>query len=207
MQSIMLILLVSQISYGANLGRCPMNIRIVPKEEEDEVLIKGKVHRGIFGGLTIKFTELNDNFACLVGGRGGITINRIISIGGGGYGLTNRITVNTNYLSRNYYMDFGYGGFILEFIFGSRRLIHFSVNSLIGGGSIYYKLKPDDFYWYDDVFFVTEPGFDLTINVAKNFRIDAGGSYRYIYGTNLSGISDETMGGPSVHLMFKLGKF
>jgi hypothetical protein len=182
-------------------------IRIVEDEPEDDVLISGPVHKGMFGGLVVKFTELNDDFACLVGGRGGFIINRVFAIGGGGYGLTNDISVRTTSPMENFRLDFGYGGVIFDLIFGSRNLLHFNVHTLIGAGSAYYRTWYYEDYWYDDVFFVAEPGCDVTLNVARSFRIDLGGSYRYIYGTDLEGISDGGLSGPAAHVMFKFGRF
>ncbi len=181
-------------------------VEIVPREKQDEVLIKGPVEKGIFGGPVIKFTELKNEFACFVGGRGAIVLNHTFAIGGGGYGLVNRIVVHTDYPLGDYYMDFGYGGLILELIFGSRRMIHFGISSLIGGGDICYRTNYFE-PWYDDAVFVFEPGAELTLNVTRCFRIDLGGSYRYIYGTDLDGISDKTLSNGACHLTFKFGRF
>ncbi|MCX7995606.1 MAG: hypothetical protein N3A65_07555 [candidate division WOR-3 bacterium] len=182
-------------------------IETVPKEKQDEVLIKGPVDRGGFGGFVLKFTELNGEFAMLLGGRGGVTFNRTFGIGGGLYGMVNRMEVNTTYPIRHFNMDFVYGGIILELIFGSRKLIHLGTHTLIGGGSVQYKRLPDTEPWYDDYFFVLEPALELTLNVTKIFRVDAGCSYRCIYGTELSGISDRGLSGISSHITFKFGKF
>ncbi|MEO0123849.1 MAG: hypothetical protein ABIL69_07590 [candidate division WOR-3 bacterium] len=184
-----------------------LKIETVPKQREDEVLIKGPVDRGGFGGLTIKFTELNDQFAMLMGVRGGVTFNRFLGIGGGLYGMVNRMEVNTNYPMRNFNMDFGYGGIILELIFGSRRLVHFGTHTLIGGGSVQYRLPAYEEPWYEDFFFVLEPSAEMTINITRVFRVDIGGSYRYIYGAELEGISDRSLSGATGHITFKLGKF
>ncbi|MEO0095757.1 MAG: hypothetical protein ABIL46_01135 [candidate division WOR-3 bacterium] len=201
------ILLIAIILFNLGFsGKKHMNIEVVPKEKQDEVLIKGPVEKGGYGGLVIKFTELNDDFACLIGGRGGIILNHTFSVGGGIYGLANRIDVHTNYPLRDYIMDFSYGGLILELIFGSRRLVHFGISSLIGGGCISYRTP---FYepWYDDGFFVFEPSAEITLNVTKCFRIDIGSSYRYIYGTDLNGVSDNSLSGAAGHITFKFGKF
>jgi len=184
-----------------------LNIETVPKKREDEVLIKGPVDKGGFCGLVMKFTELNDRYGMLMGIRGGVTFNHTFGLGGGLYGMVNRMEVNTNYPMRNFNMDFAYGGVILELIFGSRRLVHFGTHTLIGGGSVQYKLPAYEEPWYDDFFFVLEPSVEMTINITKVFRIDAGGSYRYIYGTELEGISDRGLSGAAGHITFKFGKF
>jgi hypothetical protein len=103
-------------------------------------------------------------------------------------------------------MDFSYGGLTLELILGSRKLIHFGMNALIGGGCILYSTR---YYepWYDDAFFVFEPSAELTLNITKCFRMDIGGSYRYVYGTDLDGVSDSGLSGATGHITFKFGRF
>ncbi len=184
-----------------------LKIETVPKQREDEVLIKGPVDKGGFAGLTIKFTYLNDQFGMLMGVRGGVTFNHILGVGGGLYGTVNRINVNTNYPMRNFNMDFVYGGPIVELIFGSRKLVHFGAHTLVGGGSAQYKLPAYEEPWYEDFFFVLEPSAEITLNVTRIFRIDFGVSYRYIYGTDLDGISDRGLSGATGYLTFKFGKF
>ncbi len=188
------------------LGNGLLSVEVKRREKEDEVLIREPIEKGIFGGLVIKFTELNYTDAWLFGLRGGIIANRTFSIGGGIYGLINHIPVETEYPLRNYYLDFGYGGLTLELILGSRRIIHPGINLLIGGGSICYR---DRFYepWFSDAFFVLEPSGEVTLNVTRCLRVDFGGSYRSIYGISLSGIDDRSLSGFSGYVTFKLGRF
>ncbi|MEO0161962.1 MAG: hypothetical protein ABIL74_06790 [candidate division WOR-3 bacterium] len=185
-----------------------LGIEPVAREKQDEVLIKGPVDKGGFGGLVLKFTELNGEYAMLMGARGGVTFNRFFGLGGGLYGMVNKMEVNTHYYPiRRFNMDFVYGGIIIEIIFNPKRLVHFGTHTLIGGGSVQYRLPGYEDPWYEDYFFVLEPAIELTLNVTKVFRIDTGFSYRYIYGTELSGISDRGLSGVSGYLTFKFGKF
>ncbi|NIN69246.1 MAG: hypothetical protein GTO63_32105, partial [Anaerolineae bacterium] len=55
--------------------------------QEPETLIEGDVRHGGFGGPVVKFTEVNNEFGVLVGGRGGWIINDSFVLGAGGYGL------------------------------------------------------------------------------------------------------------------------
>lgn len=201
MKKLILILL---LGFVAGLA---LKIDVVPKEKEDEVLISGPVDKGKYGGLVIKFTELNDNFAMLMGGKAGITFARWFGIGGGLYGMVNKMEVHTNYPMRDFNLDFLYGGLILELILASRKLIHCGAHTLIGCGTVQYKFPLYEEPWYDDIFFVFEPCAEMTLNVTKVFRIDIGGSYRYVYGTELNGISDSGLSGAGGYITFKFGKF
>ncbi len=181
-------------------------IRISPKQREDETLLHDRTTIGAFVGPIVKFTEINDDFAVLVGGRGGLIINHAFIIGAGGYGLVNDIMVDNIPPRQDYFLEFGYGGLVLEYILRPRKLLHLSVHTLIGGGSLCYR---DNWYehWDDDAFFVAEPGLDLMLNVTKCFRIGIGGSYRYIAGIGLDGLTNKDVSGATAGLTFKFGRF
>jgi hypothetical protein len=206
MNSILMVLLLTN-HFNAMPGSLTMNwIRVVPVDEQDETLLSGNMTFGAFGGPIIKWTELNDEFGVLVGGRGAFVLNHFLGIGGGGYGLVNDVTVITNNPTNQWFMDFGYGGVILECILGSRKLIHLSFNTLIGGGSVSYHRN-----WYEytdpDFFFVMEPELDIELNVSRYLRIGVGGSYRWINGIQYSELSNRSMSGPAAVLTFKFGSF
>jgi len=202
MQCILIIFMVSQMSYVA-AGAVYNSVRVIPREQEEETLIRGKTVFGLYGGPVVKFTELDNDFAVLVGGRGGLIINHTLVIGCGGYNLANHIDVMT---PEHHLLDLGYGGIFFEYIMGSRKLFHLSIHSLIGGGGLCYR----EYYyepWYDDMFFVAEPGADLMLNISRHFRMGLGGSYRFIYGIDLAGLSDAAVSAPSASLTLKFGFF
>ncbi len=198
-RGILSIYIVAQITSLVNFG---MAIRTIPKDKEDETLISRKTTVGGFLGPVVKFSELNDQFAVLVGGSAGFIINRSLVIGGAGYGLVNEIEPGA---PRNRLLDFGYGGLFLGYVNRSRKLVHLSIHSLIGGGGLHYRY---DYYddWIDAIF-VFEPGADLMLNVTKRFRIGFGGSYRFVSGVDLDGLSNSDISGPSASLVFKFGRF
>jgi hypothetical protein len=198
--------LLGQLSLVTDFTNSSNAVRLAPREKEDETLISGKLDFGFYGGPIIKFTEINDDFAVLVGGRGGLLINHRFFIGGGGYGLANEVPASNIWPNDNYLLELGYGGLVLEYILRSRKLIHLSFYTLIGGGGL---CVYDGWYepWDHDAFFVAEPGIDLMLNVTKSFRIGFGGSYRYVSGVSLNGLRDEDISGPSAAITFKFGRF
>ena len=179
-----------------------MAITTVPKDIDDETLFRGRTRIGGFLGPVIKFSEINDQFAALVGGRAGFIINRALLIGIEGYGLVNEIEVST---PRNRLLDFGYGGLFLGYVNRSQKLVHLSIHSLIGGGGLHYR--PDYYDDWVDAIFIVEPGADLILNVTRRFRIGLGGSYRFVSGVDLDGLSNDEIGGLSASLVFKFGRF
>jgi hypothetical protein len=179
----------------------------MPKDPEPETLISGRTVFGGYGALVVSFTELNDDFGVLVGGRGGLIINHAFVIGGGGYGLANEVDVIGTPPRDNSLLDFGYGGVLLGYVIGSRKLLHLSIHTLIGAGGACLRTGIYDVWYDDDAFFVAEPGVDLILNVTKHFRMGVGGSYRYVYGVDLDGLSDGDLSGPSASMIFKVGSF
>jgi len=184
---------------------------------QEETLLDQPIESGGYGSPSFKFSRLGDKFAVLVGGHGGWLINHSFLIGGGGYGLVNSITASQT--AQTYFgtgsdlkTQFGYGGLFLEYLGNPNALVHYSVSTLIGAGSVHYG------YWNDfdqpygepsrgSAFFVLEPSVGAELNVTRFFRINPGVSYRLVRGSDLPGISDADMSDLSVYLSFKFGKF
>ena len=175
---------------------------------QEQTLITGQVQHGGFGGPVMKITSFRDDVGILVGGRGGWIINHVLVIGGGGYGLVNNIEAPIP----GYYLNVGYGGPMVEFIIASNRLVHASVNLLMGPGGVnyredYWEFDEHGYFIEEDAFFVMEPGVDVELNVTDFLRVNAGISYRYVNGVESRGLEDSDMSGVAATLMLKFGKF
>ncbi len=184
---------------------------VAPVLARDETLIDGKFESSGFGGPVLKLTQLNDELGLMVGGRGGWIINHTFVIGGGGYGLANKIEAKKTSSNTTLYLEMGYGGLEFEYINASSKLIHFSIYTLIGGGGVGYSDR-DSHTAFDekldqDSFFVLEPAVNAMLNVTQNFRMGIGVGYRFISGADSNGIGDSDLSWPSATLTFKFGKF
>lgn len=200
---ILRILLILSLLIPLHLGYS--GIRVIPKEREPETLLHTPLVIGIYGAPVIMFTEINDQFGVMLGGRGGFIFNHCFVIGGAGYGLTTPLDVHYPSLPGYGDLYMGYGGFLLEFTLAPHRLLHLSAHALIGGGSLCYE---EDYYeWYDDGFFVLEPGIDMELNVTRWLRIGAGGTYRFVHGVDLFNLTDQDISGPSAEIILKFGRF
>ncbi|MBU1100392.1 MAG: hypothetical protein KKA84_08315 [Bacteroidetes bacterium] len=176
---------------------------------QEETLFGDKyIEHGGFGGPAVKFTSINNEFGVLVGGRGGWVINHTLVIGGGGYGLVNEVDMGLNEFGEDQYLNFGYGGFEMEYVINSDELMHFTFQALIGAGGV--SLRTGDFEDFGDnvdSFFITEPGVGLELNVLSYLRIHVGGSYRIVNGVKSFGLKDSDLSGPSASFTMKFGKF
>lgn len=178
---------------------------------QEQTLISGDLEIGGFGGPVVKLTQMVDDFGVLVGGRGGWIINHTITLGGGGYGLVNEIETVKISPDTTLYLNMGYGGLEIGYVHASDKLVHFTVQTLIGVGGISHSERNEfvktNFEGDPDAFFVIEPSMDVVLNVTRYFRFAVGASYRYISGVDFSGIDDSDLNGLSAQITLKFGSF
>ncbi len=180
--------------------------------QEETLLEMENIEHGGYGALVIKFGSVNNQFALLVGGRGGWIINHSFVLGFGAYGLVNDVPSYVTGPFGEHYIDFGYGGLDLEYVFNSDRLIHLSIHALIGGGAVGFRgsasgsWNPNSEHMEDGVF-VVEPGMNLDLNIIRWFRLSAGASFRYVRGTSAGLSTNKDLSGPSAQLTFRFGDF
>lgn len=196
------------------------------QEESEFKTIFGNVNSsGGYGAPELKFSNVNQKNSLLMGGKGGWIIGHRFVLGGGGYGLvTNNTFPYTENVggmdsTRDYRVDMGYGGLMLEYIVMPQSAVHLTVPVLIGAGgaSLAYRIsdeptfQPDDWtnwqYTESSAFFFIEPGVGLELNMTRFFRLDLGVSYRYIAGTSLERLTDSDLSDFSLNLALKFGKF
>jgi hypothetical protein len=201
-----LVLAVSPPALAQDGGAPPES----PKEPEPEVLIKKGVRHGGWGGPVMHVSSLRDRAAVFVGGRGGWLIDGRFTIGGGGFGLTNRIPApgGVGRPGESLDLQMGYGGGWLEYTFRPLKLVHLSAGLLIGGGEFSLRFRHGGAYGSgNDGFFILEPALMAELNLAKVVRADVGVAYRWIAGADMGDLSYSDVSGPSAVVAFKFGKF
>jgi len=179
---------------------------------QQETLFSERIHSGGFGGPVVKFSQINDELGVFVGGRGGWIINHSFAFGGGGYGLITEILAPAPADSLS--LGLGYGGLELEYINKSDKLLHFTIQTLIGAGGISCSKGDENDDGDDDdenrsyeAFFIVEPAFNLIVNVSPRFRIGFGVSYRFVSNFANNVFNESEIGGLSGVLTFKFGRF
>lgn len=180
---------------------------------QQETLLDGDVTFGGFGGPVVKFSAINGKFAVFPGGRGAAIINHQFTFGGAGYGLANYIEAKKPYKQTDIkqYYELGYGGIDLGFFFNPDKLINFYFHTLIGAGSVMYKLHNPNNYSdvdkYTTNFFALEPEAEVVLNVTKWMKVSAGVSYRILGGFEFDGLKNTDFMFPAAHLAFSFGAF
>jgi hypothetical protein len=156
-----------------------------------ETLLRGKSYAYFYGEIGTKSTEINDEFAVLVGGQLGWTFNHAFSIGFAAYA---RAEHEYDWDHWDYYRNYeyrgpAYGGITTAFIFPPKNLIHFKVGALFGAG-----------YTWDRHFYIIEPGFDVVLNISRIVKIQAGLSYP-VTNRDIIGLDDVMF-----NVSFRIGK-
>jgi hypothetical protein len=185
-------------------------------EEVKSILGRGNDLNG-FGSLDLKVTELAGDNGMIIGGYGGVLVNRRYFLGLAGYGLVSEVEWQDPDLidSRPLEVHMGYGGIMIGGIIGSKKVVHLAIPVFLGAGSVemvdgdFFPNQPNDseFVVENTAFMILEPGAQVEVNITKSLRIAIGGSYRLISGVNLDSLSDDDLSGAAVNLSVKLGRF
>jgi hypothetical protein len=102
-----------------------------------QTLVGENFTSGGYGGPVSKIGIFNGKPVMLSGGKGAWIINHKLAIGGGGYSMVTDL--KSGEISNNekpLFMDLNYGGFELEYIINSDKLVHFTIHSMFGRGTL-----------------------------------------------------------------------
>jgi hypothetical protein len=184
-------------------------------KDKIQTLGGSNTHNGGFGGFAFKGTEFNDKNIMMIGLRGGWIVNRVLAIGFEGYGIIPTAEYDnidiTNFLTTRALG--GYGGMFLEPIVLSNKVVHVTFPISGGAGWLGYVLDWETNNYYnddlvdDDVFWYIEPGATIELNVARNFRIDLGASYRFTEDLEMINTPADAFEAWNYFISFKFGSF
>ncbi len=175
-------------------------------------------HSGGFGAISFKSTSFNDEAMVMAGVRGGWIVNRTLAIGGEGYGIIPTAKLDGIAVDRQVLALGGYGGLFLELILFSNEVVH--VTFPVGGGAGWLGYDPvndgnlppmtdpdGDGLVDEDVFWYIEPGADIELNVARNFRLAVGASKRFTQDLDIVNTSSDALEKWNFFVTLKIGSF
>jgi len=171
---------------------------------------------GGYGAFSIGYTQINQQDALLIGGRGEWVVGHGFGLGLGGYGFINDPIYNP-VEELNYSLAGGYGGLMMEPILFGWFPVHLTFPILVGAGGVAntsYSADWNDPYEYYDgyvedatAFFVAEFGAEVEFNLVRFFRLAVFGSYRYTSDIIMDDIPVDALRGWSAGMTFKFGSF
>lgn len=171
-----------------------------------------------FGGIDVKFGMVNTDRSLLLGGYGGVIINKNYIFGLAGYGLA---TTNTflgippgQDAEKELNLYGGYGGLLIGGILFPKEMIHINIPILLGAGNMdvsdenYFNNGIDTEFTIDkSAFFVIEPGIQIEANITGNLRLGLGATYRMIQAVDLLHLNDDDLSDYTVALSLRFGRF
>jgi hypothetical protein len=101
----------------------------------------------------------------------------------------------------------GYGGLWLEYTFAPVEILHVSVGSLLGGGTLAVTRSSATDVVDRDGFYAVEPSTTIELNLASFVRVNAGVTYRWVIGERMEGLADSDVSGFGLLAAVKIGKF
>jgi hypothetical protein len=156
-----------------------------------------------FGGPTLSYTSMADEFAVMSGGGGGLIINNFF-IGAYGEELSNYLKTNPANEIRN--IEFSHGGFWLGYEFNHKQMIH-PVLSLRTGWGRAKGIDTNNRLQTDDVF-VAVPTLSAEINFTRFFKLNVGAEYRQTFNlNNLGSYTNSDFSNMGVYMSFLFGWF
>jgi hypothetical protein len=155
-----------------------------------------------FGGNGVNITKINNQLSVMTGGRGSATFNNRYTLGGGGWGMIKGVEVESNAEGIYNFVKMGYGGIDFGYLVVNGEKLILGTKLLLAGGAVFKETVPESKGNGFKMFPVLEPAIYCQIPLSKLFRVEMGASYRYIWGTNLSYISDSNLGGFSFYVGF-----
>ncbi|HZH71214.1 MAG TPA: hypothetical protein VFD91_01875 [Mariniphaga sp.] len=198
---------------------CAVFISVAQDEQSGELqtLFADRSSLGLYGSLTMGYSQIHGQDALVSGGRVALIFNHSTAVGLAGTGFVSNIN-NYNWVEEEFpYFSLagGYGGIFIEPIVGGLKPVHVSFPIVLGMGGIahvrnygrgyfdapYFDLPESDF------FFIVEPAVELEFNLARFFRTAATVSYRYTTDIKLLDVHPDVLNGFMFGLTFKFGKF
>ena len=168
--------------------------------QEKRTLIDDEDVWKLYTRPSVKISEVGGDDAA-IGELGiGTTMNDQLHIGAAADILFND-TVNPDTGDNIDRWDFWYAGLDLGYTFAPESLVHVTVNTIVGGGSV--KVEGGD----SEGFWIIEPGIAACINVSERVELGVGATYRFVSGADAPGLDDDELNEASGNIFFRVHEY
>lgn len=176
-------------------------------DEADEAPHGGRLvhHHGFYAAPTFGVTNLDGGVAPMVGMRAAWLANHSIGVGLAFNALANQVNQPLDYKGRALG---GYGGLLLQHVFGEQHVVHGSVDATVGGGVMCRqtgKAEGDD--CVGKAFFAFEPMANLEVDVFSAMRLSLCAGYRLAIAAAGGELSSGDISGFVGKLALQFGRF
>ncbi|MFG1495610.1 hypothetical protein ABMA57_03175 [Saccharospirillum sp. HFRX-1] len=173
----------------------------LPAFAKDALIDMQNARSGGYGGPLVKYGQLGDETAIMLGGEGAGTFTtgvHSLLIGGAGYGL-----INEPEWGNGQTLDMGYGGLLIGYTHRPDAVVHVETKLLLGAGSVSLSDGTDE---DNGSFLASEVSVGAEVNLTDFLEVGIGGAYRLTTDPDLDGVSDDDLSGASVVLSFQFGQ-
>ena len=180
---------------------------------QTQTLLSSTIRHGGFGSPIYGVTTMNGQTVFLRGTRGvwimNLSSEHALHLGLAGYRTRSEFDpVNwTHNDITEPEIRVNYGGFEMEYVNRSHRLVHMGAQLLIGSGNVRYDDRDLEVDKTRDSYYVLQPGANLMLNVTRWFRVSGGVYYRHTGNVNLDGTSGRDLSGITGILGLRFGRF
>ncbi len=159
-------------------------------------------HHGFYAAPTFGVTRLDGSAAGMVGVRAAWLANHTVGVGVAFNALANQLGD-----ARGRALG-GYGGLLLQHVFGQGRVVHGSVDATVGAGA---ACRQADGAHGDDClsksFFVFEPLANLELDLVRAMRLSLGAGYRLAIAGEKGNLSSADLSGFVAKAALEFGVF
>ncbi len=158
-----------------------------------------------FGGVFISLSSLGGDFVSYTGGGGAVLLDNAFYFGGYGMGLNDdkRVVVE----GAEYDVDFGHGGFLLGYNIKPERLVHLSISTKIGWGTLDYNAFDPNVDGFEDQVFLIYPQLEAEFNMTHWFKVNVGAGYQQVVGVDDFFYDESDVSSPAFGIAFLFGWF
>ncbi len=178
-------------TYAAD-RKAPPTRQVAEPEKKISTLISDDDRMGWLIAPSLGFSTISNNTGLLLGGKGGVILNHTLVLGAAGYVYLPDTFGNTAIGNT----DLGYGGAYVEYIFSPRELYHFSISTVLGGGTA-----------NADTVFVATPAVNGILNLSETVHLGLEVSYRLVSALSNNSQNLDRFSSPAFSLFFQLGSF
>ncbi|MCU0849021.1 MAG: hypothetical protein MUD12_14130 [Spirochaetes bacterium] len=174
-----------------------------------------KIGKKGYGAIDTKTARFRGGWGVFTGMRGALSITDNFMLGMTGYGLVSGTKVRTltdKRLVINETAHVGYGGLLIAYHFFPKKVVSFSVGSIVGAGGLnvgspWDRWKKERYHGGNQAFFIAEPELNVYVNIFELCRLGVGGSYRLTRGINKRGVTNGDVQGFSIYGSVQAGVF
>lgn len=202
----LLFVLTLNIAFGQKENELQGEIRTLFQNEN-----KQKTYGG-YGSPIFGIGQFDDQWNVMIGGKGGIIINRKIALGLIGIGkIGNTSLESQNPLYDQLELSYGAGGVFVEYFAGMEKPIHFSfpLHLMAGMASVENNIDNENDQDLESSGLISiEPGINIEFNMSRYFVPTLQLSYRKVLlNSSMDYVNENDLSGLYLGLNFKFGKF